>query len=316
VLHVGLAFLSGYLTHAFDVHLGYTFSASAIDFVLGFFNQKNSWALWVVIGPVIAALYFTSFYGLIGLFNFKTPGRDVEKSTGNADTAPISKTGRAAKVLSALGGSSNIVHLDACITRLRLTVRDPKIVIIDDLKGLGAAGVMSSGPNLQVIFGVESDLLKGEIKSLMTNNGLASPIDGEILELSQVPDETFSQKILGDGFAVNPKSGLVKAPCDGVVEHVFPTSHALIMKNNDGLEILIHVGIDTVNMKGEGFNSLVKAGDLVKKGDRLIEFNLELVKQKAKSAISPVVITNMEKVASVNLERKPKADTVLNVEFR
>lgn len=330
VLHVALAFLSGALTAFFDVHLGYTFSASLIDLGLGFFNQKNSWSLLVFIGPLMALVYFASFYTLIGWFDLKTPGRELSFGARD-DQSPSSKAGnknlseKAKKVLTALGGSSNIKDLEACITRLRLQLNDSKIVNKDELKALGAAGVMQSGPNMQVIFGVESDQLKEEIKVLMhrepvaatagNRTSLKTPVPGKIVDLAQVPDETFSQKILGDGFAVEPSQGIVTSPCDGEVMHIFPTGHAVALKSDRGLEILIHVGVDTVKMKGEGFKAFVQTGDKVRLGQKLIEFDLDLVRQKAKSTLTPVIVTNMDSVAQVQVQ-KNSPESVLQIDMR
>lgn len=318
VLHVALAFGSGLLTSFFDIHLGYTFSASLIDLGLSFFNQKNSWALMIV-GPLIGASYFFSFYTLIGWFNFLTPGReaaaDVMNENSSNSTGNKSYTEKATKVLAAIGGATNIKDLEACITRLRLTVNNPERVNKAELKNIGAAGVMQTGPNFQVIFGVESDHLKEEMKRLMNETQFNLPLWGKIVDLSEVPDETFSQKILGDGFAIEPQSSVVKAPCNAEVMHMFPTGHAVALKTDQGVEILIHVGIDTVKMKGEGFKSFVKTGDYVKAGDKLIEFDLDLVKAKAKSTLTPVIITNMDSVKNLTVQKDSKT-AVLQVELR
>ncbi len=306
VLHVCLAFISGSLTSYFDVHLGYTFSASLIDWALSFFNQKNSGVLAYLIGPVMGGLYFVSFYFLIGKFDLKTPGReDINALDGEAAASgpavSSNLTTKAAQVLAVIGGRANIVDLEACITRLRVSLKDSSIVNRARLKELGAAGVMQSGPNMQIIFGVESDMLKTEMRNLMTRTVLAAPLEGRILSLADVPDDTFAQKVLGDGFAIDPTEGVVTAPCDGEVIHLFPTGHAIALRNSQNLEILIHVGIDTVKMKGNGFKALVKIGDQVRTGQRLIEFDLDLVRKEAKSTITPIIVTNMDLVSSMQL---------------
>lgn len=304
VLHVAFAFGAGLMTAHFDVHLGYTFSASLIDYVLGYFNQKNGSYLFMIIGPLISLLYFSSFYSVIGLFNLKTPGREIEKPDDAASLIPTKNTSKielAAKVLIALGGKQNIDTLDACITRLRIVVKDPAKVKTDMLKQLGAAGVMRSGKNIQAIFGVESDFLKEAIKTSMTKSTFLSPANGNILKLSDVPDQTFAENMLGEGFAIDPNEGVIYSPCAGQIMNVFPTKHAIGILGDDGLEVLVHVGIDTVKMKGEGFQSFVTIGDNVNAGDKLIEFNLDLVKSMAKSAISPIVITNMDILQSLTI---------------
>lgn len=302
VVHVGLAFTSGFLTQAFDIHLGYTFSASLIDWVLGSFNQKNSFYLWAVVGPVMAGLYFSIFYSLIGVFNFKTPGReDSETTTSLApQRAPHAVDELAEKILTALGGSANIRSLDACITRLRVTVMNPESIQNDQIRSLGAAGVFNDGRgNLQAVFGTRSELLKDRILTLMakvpaSTPRIASPAKGRIVPLEQVPDRTFADRILGEGLAIEPEEGLITSPFDGTVTQIFKTGHAIGLNGPDGIELLIHVGIDTVKMGGQGFKALVKNGDHVRLGDPLIEFDLEMIRAKAPSVVTPIVITNSD----------------------
>jgi PTS system glucose-specific IIA component len=134
---------------------------------------------------------------------------------------------------------------------------------------------------------------------------LVAPLTGKIVSIDQVPDPVFSQKMMGDGVAIEPSEGVVVAPVDGEIIQVFPTKHAVGLRSKAGLEILIHIGLETVNMNGEGFEAHVQAGDRVKAGDRLITFDLELVKEKAKSTMTPIIITNgdfvdhLEKVENV-----------------
>ncbi len=304
VFHVGVAFLSGLLTSSFEIQQGYTFSASVIDFFLGLFNAKNSVSLFFIVGPLVAALYFGVFYWAIGAFNLKTPGR--EELGEQTESMSVEASDKATAVLEALGGAGNIVHLDACITRLRTTVKNGAQVNKDRLKSLGAAGILDAGSgNFQVIFGVESDLLKEEIKSIIAAGPktkitpdmiFKAPLSGKVLNLDQVPDETFAQKLVGDGFAIDPTDGIVRSPVDAEVVQVFRTNHAIGLLAANGVEILIHIGVDTVKMNGEGFKSHVKPGDKVKAGDKLLEFDLNIVRQKAKSTITPILITNMDKI--------------------
>lgn len=132
-------------------------------------------------------------------------------------------------------------------------------------------------------------------KSLVNTKGtIASPTNGELIELSMVPDEVFSQKIMGDGFAMKSSDGVILSPVNGTVEMIFDTKHAIGLKSNSGKEILIHLGIDTVNLKGEGFEVLVKAGQSVKVGDKLIQMDVDFIKKNAKSELSPVIFTNLD----------------------
>ena len=132
---------------------------------------------------------------------------------------------------------------------------------------------------------------------------LVSPVNGELLDIADVPDEVFAQKMMGDGFAIKSNDGLVVSPVDAEVQLVFETKHAIGLKTESGLEMLIHFGVDTVKLKGEGFDVFVEAGDKVKAGDKLMQVNLDYIKENAKSDISPVIFTNLEedKVVKVDL---------------
>ncbi|MBD1379634.1 PTS sugar transporter subunit IIA [Metabacillus arenae] len=127
-----------------------------------------------------------------------------------------------------------------------------------------------------------------------------SPLTGEIIALTEVPDPVFAQKMMGDGLAIIPKEGKVVSPIDGEIIQVFPTNHAIGIKSMKGLEILIHVGLDTVELEGEGFDAIVQEGQSVKVGDALLNFDIEFLERKNKEIITPIIITNMlEKVESM-----------------
>lgn len=147
---------------------------------------------------------------------------------------------------------------------------------------------------------------------------LNAPIIGEAVELNKVPDEVFASKMLGDGLAFNPREGTLYAPINGEILQVFPTKHAIGMKTKEGLEILLHIGVDTVELKGEGFKSFIEAGNKVKVGQKLIEFDIPTIKSKAKSDITPLIITNMELVDSLefNYGATSKDTAVLKVNLK
>lgn len=327
VFHVLAAFLSGIVTSLLHIRLGYTFSASFIDYLLGLKYAGNPWLIWLV-GLAFFTLYFVVFYFVITVFDIKTPGREEEDTDA---PVPVNARGseRAVKVLEAIGGKDNIEVLDACITRLRLTLKDTSKVDQGMLKALGAAGVLIAGNNVQAIFGTEAEKIKDDIKAVISNSGtiikssnsceaqvadkagekrvkggtfsILSPVNGEVLELSEVPDEVFSAKMLGDGFAVLPAENRIYAPVDGEITVLFPTKHAVAITTKEGLEVLVHIGVDTVKLGGEGFTAHVNQGDRVKKGELLLTLDLELIKEKARSMISPVIITNMDKVKDIKI---------------
>lgn len=322
VAHIVLAFVGGLLMNMFGVRLTETFTSSLIDYVVSIStgNAGNPWML-LPIGLVIGALYFAAFYFLIKKFNLKTPGRDSDEIQKEA--VPV--TEKAVEVLKALGNTENIKAIDACITRLRLEVIDTKKVDKNRLKALGSPGVLEVGQSgIQVIFGTEAEALKDEIKTIMENpeavtvvdaknkaassaEGLeketvmASPIKGKVLDLAEVPDALFAEKMIGDGFAVDPQEGVVVAPVGGEIAHIFDTNHALAIITESGLEVLLHIGIDTVKMEGRGFRRLAEIGQKVEIGTPLMEVDWELVKREAKSSVTEVVVTNMEKVHDMKI---------------
>ncbi|WP_110926793.1 PTS sugar transporter subunit IIA [Bacillus massiliglaciei] len=137
-------------------------------------------------------------------------------------------------------------------------------------------------------------------KAKTTIEEIYSPLSGEIIPLAEVPDQVFAQKMLGDGAAIIPREGKLVSPVDGEVIQVFPTKHAIGIKSTKGLEILLHIGLDTVELKGEGFEELVKEGQMIQKGDALLNFDIEFLESKNKEIISPIIITNtLEKLKGI-----------------
>ena len=141
-----------------------------------------------------------------------------------------------------------------------------------------------------------------DVKSTSNNINIFNPIAGEIISIEKVPDQVFSEKMLGDGFAIIPSGNKVYAPIAGEIKILFPTLHALAIETVEGIELLLHIGIDTVELKGEGFIGHVKVGDLVKQGDLLITFDSDIIKSKATSIITPVLITNMEVISDISVD--------------
>lgn len=130
---------------------------------------------------------------------------------------------------------------------------------------------------------------------------LYAPIDGELIALEEVPDPVFSEKMMGDGIAVKPENGTVVAPVHGEIVQIFPTKHAIGIKTDMGAEVLIHIGLETVNLNGEGFTAHIQEGDKVKPGDKLITFDKAIIEEKAKSAITPLIITNTGDMSEIQV---------------
>lgn len=227
----------------------------------------------------------------------------------------------ATNILAALGGKENIRNLDACFTRLRISVNDLEKVDKDRIMSLGAQGILKIGNNIQAVFGSSSQELKEQIECInLKNKGykvektkkqtkeindeflFVSPLSGKLLPLEDVPDEVFSKKMMGDGFAIQPVNGEVVSPVNGKIETFFPTKHAIGIVANNGLKILIHFGIDTVNLKGEGLEALVKQGDTVKIGQPILRVNLNKVKAEVPSVITPIIFTNLSKGTIVSFK--------------
>lgn len=316
VLHVLLAGTSFLVMHLLDVKIGMTFSGGFIDYILyGLLNWDRTHALYVIpVGIVYAIIYYFLFTFVIKHMNLKTPGRDEDEV---AETRDTSVERLPFDVLDAMGGKDNVKHLDACITRLRVEVLDKAKVDVNALKELGAAGVLEVGNNMQAIFGPKSDqikhdmalIMKGEITSPSQTTvseedeavhidgsrsvTIVAPCDGEVIPLSEVPDQVFSGGMMGDGVGFIPRQSEIVAPFHGKVKALFPTKHAIGIESTDGVELLIHIGIDTVKLNGEGFESFVKVGDEVAEGQLLMKVDLEYLQQHAPSIVTPMIVTNL-----------------------
>jgi PTS system D-glucosamine-specific IIC component len=202
-----------------------------------------------------------------------------------------------------LGGKNNLVQIEACITRLRLTLKNDKLMDINALKHLGAAGVFRlGGGNVQVVFGTFSELIREEIIKVIQKDHeqvlFHAPLQGRMLPLNEVPDQIFAAKIVGDGVAFIPEKGELVSPVAGKVAHIYPTMHAIGIVTDQGLEVLLHIGIDTSHLKGKLFSACVKEGDIVEPGQLLIRFDLQKLKKFSKSTVTPMVITNSDRVKS------------------
>ena len=331
VLHAVLDGFSFVLMTFLNVHIGYTFSGGAIDFMLfGILPGRESWWIAILLGLVFAVIYYFLFRFMISKFNLMTPGRE-KADEEETETSTGSTSDLASNILEALGGQKNIASIDACITRLRVSVNEVSVVDKKELQKLGAAGVLEVGNNIQAIFGPRSEIIKGQIQDVISGkrpraevveptkkvvldensnvlDGFVSPIKGEIQPLSEVPDAVFSQKMMGDGFAIIPSEGLVVSPVDGTIVSFFPTKHAIGIESDSGREILIHVGIDTVKLDGEGFEALVSQGDRVKKGQPLLKVDVDYIQEHAVSIITPIIFTNLFEGESVVINKSGNVD--------
>ena len=335
-VHCVLAGLSFMLMHILNVGVGMTFSGGLIDLVLfGVMqgNAKTHWVWVVVVGAVYFVLYYIIFRFMISKFDYKTPGRDDAeevklytradvnaRSAASGSTAPAGDDPVSALIVEGLGGAANLSDVDCCATRLRCTVKDAALVKQDVLKASGASGVICKGNGVQVVYGPKVAVIKAKLEDYLENapktsaataapapatapaakdTVLSACLNGTVVPLADVKDEAFASGALGDGIAIEPTDGELVAPADGEISSTFETHHAVGMTTDDGAELLMHIGIDTVKLGGKHFTYLVNEGDKVKKGQPLIRFELEAIKAEGYPVTTPLIVCNTDDYAAV-----------------
>ncbi|GAA0110090.1 glucose-specific PTS transporter subunit IIBC [Clostridium tertium] len=313
-VHCIFAGLSFMIMQILNVKVGLTFSGGLIDFILfGVLPNRTKWWWIILVGIIFAAIYYIGFRYIIRKLDLKTPGREREESEIDID---ITDGDLAYNVLDAFGGVKNIKYLDACITRVRVTVKNISLVNRSKLKSLGSADLMIIGDNIQAIFGPKSDMLKEQMKDIIDGkevkvkkkkniekiekglkieSSIMMPVTGKLLRLEEVPDPIFSMKLIGDGFAIDPKKNILISPIKGMILTISKTSHSITIRGLDGFDIFIHIGIDSINLNGNGFKAFVQEGDIVNEGDLLIEFPLDEIREKLKSPMIPVIFKGLSK---------------------
>ena len=341
VVQVILAGAAYMIAHILNIAVGLTFSGGLLDlFLFGILqgNAKTSWLRIIPVGIIYFLLYYGIFKFLILKFDLKTPGRedeDVEtKLYTKADYNAAKESGVkgaevSALITAGLGGKANIEDVDCCATRLRCTIKDPEKVQEALLKQSGSRGVILKGKGIQVIYGPQVAVLKTNLEAFLQTSAadqvssqvssgeeIKSPMNGTVIPLSEVPDAVFSSEMLGKGFGVEPSEGKAYAPVDGEVTTVFDTKHAIGLMSKHGVELLIHIGMDTVKLNGKGFDVKVKTGDQVKAGDLLAEFDMDLIKGEGYPVTTAVVVTNTddcEEIGEVRTGAATKDTEVLTV---
>ena len=286
-------------------------------------------------------MYFIANF-MIKKFNYATPGRngnyeqndDAPAGDGAAaGAATSSASSQVINIINLLGGRANIVDVDACMTRLRVTVKDAeKVGTEEQWKAEGAMGLVMKGQGVQAIYGPKADVLKSDIQDVLdsgevipetlpsqmtavqkaeaTFKGVTDEVhsvaDGEVINIEDVKDPVFSQKMMGDGFAVEPENGHIVSPVAGKVTSVFPTKHALGLVTDNGLEVLVHIGLDTVSLEGKPFEVKVSEGQIVAAGDLLVEADLDAIRAAGRETSTIVVFTNADAIKSVKVEHTGK----------
>ena len=268
--------------------------------------------------------------------------RTEAKEGESCSQAENSKDSRSAAIAMGMGGRNNITSVDCCATRLRCSIADSSLVDEKLLKSTGAVGVIVKGQGIQIIYGPQVTVIKSELEAYLAeeheedtaeatddaeNMGtkvtaeteaavnlaeskniaenthkLYSPFQGVLKPITEAPDEAFASKAMGDGYLVMPEDGIVEAPEDGEVMFVFPSKHAIGLKAADGTEYLLHIGVDTVKLNGEGFTVFVSDGQKIKKGDKLMEFDPAYIREHAVSDACIVIFTGLTEGESLSLE--------------
>lgn len=324
VVQVILAGSAYMVAHMLNIAVGLTFSGGLLDFLcFGVLqgNEKTSWMRIIPVGILYFFLYYVIFRFCILKFDLKTPGRQDEdtetklytrtditakKDVETKEMPAAQKESLSEGITKGLGGRGNILDVDCCATRLRCTVKEETLIDDKVLKNTGAAGVIHKGNGVQIVYGPHVNMIKSELEEYLATIVISSPFDGIAADISTTPDDAFAGKLLGDGVVVTPTDSVVKAPEDGTVLFVFDTKHAIGFEADCGVRMLIHIGIDTVKLKGEGFEVLVEKGQKVKKGEPLIRLNLEYLKEHAPSIATPIICSDLKKNQKIRLLKEGK----------
>ena len=289
--------------------------------------------IWVTVLFAVIMYFIANF--MIQKFNYATPGRNgnyetAEGSEEASSEVKVAAGSQAVNIINLLGGRANIVDVDACMTRLRVTVKDAdKVGDAEQWKAEGAMGLVMKGQGVQAIYGPKADVLKSDIQDILDSGeiipetlpsqmteaqqntvhfkGLTEEVysvaDGQVVALEQVKDPVFAQKMMGDGFAVEPANGNIVSPVSGTVSSIFPTKHALGIVTEAGLEVLVHIGLDTVSLEGKPFTVHVAEGQKVAAGDLLVTADLDAIRVAGRETSTVVVFTNGDAIKSVKLEK-------------
>ena len=296
--------------------------------------------IWVTVLFGVIMFFIANF--MIKKFDYATPGRNGNYEQGDdapagdgaaASAGTSSASSQVINIINLLGGRANIVDVDACMTRLRVTVKDAeKVGTEEQWKAEGAMGLVMKGQGVQAIYGPKADVLKSDIQDVLDSGEVIpetlpsqmtavqkaeanfkgvtdevhSVADGQVINIEDVKDPVFSQKMMGDGFAVEPENGKIVSPVAGKVTSIFPTKHALGLVTDNGLEVLVHIGLDTVSLEGKPFDVKVTEGQTVAAGDLLVEANLDAIREAGRETSTVVVFTNADAIKSVKVEHTGK----------
>ncbi|MEY8444728.1 N-acetylglucosamine-specific PTS transporter subunit IIBC [Enterococcus ratti] len=338
VIHAIFTGLSLAVSAFFHWTAGFAFSAGFVDYFLSLKNPVANQPLMLIVqGLIFAVIYYFGFRFAIQKFHLMTPGR--EASTGE-ETPDIAKSddkfaALASQIYTGLGGAENVIAIDNCTTRLRLQVKDTSIVDQDKIKATGVPGIkVIDGTNIQVIVGTEVQFVADELTKLhgtsttqtaqpsaeriktrpviegSVTQDLYAVANGQLIPITEVSDDVFAEKMMGDGYAVLPKTGEIFSPIAGTVVNIFPTKHAVGIQTDSGIEVLLHMGINTVDLKGEPFTLYVEEGQYVGRGQLIALVDLAALQNSGKKSDMVVVFTNGDEVQNlvISASRKVQAN--------
>lgn len=348
-VHCVLFAFSAVFVTLLKVGVGFTFSGGLIDFILyGVLpgNARTNWVPVIFLGIAYFVVYYFLFRFVITKFDLNTPGRKEDTTlktkkdyVDNKKFTALTKDEQVAyEIVAALGGTDNLVNVDNCATRLRVTVKDGNLVDKETLTSTGAAGTVVNGASVQVIYGTTVGNIKTNVMDLINSGrapknvtnavkpvenpepmadektapkvvdksssqkiALFAPADGQLESLPTLNDGVFSKEMVGKGFAILPENGNIYAPVDGTITTIFPTKHAIGIKDENGIEYLLHMGLDTVELKGKGFKILCSEKEQVHQGDKLAEMNLTEIKSAGKATDVIFVATLSDRLLYVKV---------------
>lgn len=343
VIHAFLDGCSFYVADIMNIRIGNSFSGGLIDYLLFGVLQgrdKTNWPNVLIMGVIWFFLYFFVFTFCIKKLHVNIPGmQETDDSAAEAIMNNGPKTGNklydeSMDIITALGGVQNIQTVSACATRLRVSLKDNSNVNEGVFKKLGAPGVLKVGGGIQAILGGKADIYSQEINDILahpdsmpksqtdeqkkttdTNSNInhivqnvkfAAPVDGKFVDLTEVDDEVFSKKLMGEGYGIEPANGNIYSPVTGTITSIFKTKHAIGLTTPSGLEVLIHMGLDTVELEGKPFEINVSEGRKIEMGDKLATINIEKIKDAGKDPVILTLITNSKDyVEKVNFDVSP-----------
>ena len=340
VIHAFLDGLSFFFADIMNIRIGNSFSGGLIDYLLFGVLQgkdKTNWPSVLLLGVIWAIIYYVVFRFCITKFKVQIPGMELETAESDVPDSTLPKSGNklydeSVEIIHALGNLNNIESVEACATRLRVAVKDSTLIEKKVFKQLGAPAVIEVSGGIQAIFGGKADIYSQQINQIIENGiviegestvnveekplsvenktpyapiteGLTAAASGQLVNLNSINDPVFSTKAMGEGYGIIPNSGEVYSPVYGKISSIFKTKHAIGILTSTGLEVLIHMGLDTVRLNGKPFEIMVSEGQEITPNTQLANVNIAAIIEEGLDPVILVLITNtVDKVGTFNLD--------------